>query len=337
MRVLFLESHPMWIHGLPNGFRDLGHEVKLSGVVSKQSLQKAISSFRPHLIITLGWTTEHETYKQHWVRSCVKESGIPHIYWATEDPTHFQTFSLPYVRTTKPDFVFTICRSQVKVYEDLGIPSAHLDFGFHRAVHRQGKPEMRYRSQIAVVANGYSRILKLYPNHYRIRSLRTLIRPMVKDNIRINFWGRQWESMKPVLGYGIPKRWIHGYLPYPKARKVYNSSKIVIGPQNQLHQVTQRTYEILGSGGFLLTSDTPEIRRLFCPGKHLVVSRSPEETVRLVKYYLNHPKERERIRRAGHRAVAKHSYRIRAKQILRILRQRGILKHKYITMARKKI
>lgn len=30
MRVLFLESHPMWIHGLPNGFRDAGHKVKVS-------------------------------------------------------------------------------------------------------------------------------------------------------------------------------------------------------------------------------------------------------------------------------------------------------------------
>jgi len=30
MRILFLESHPMWIHGLPNGFRDLGHEVMVS-------------------------------------------------------------------------------------------------------------------------------------------------------------------------------------------------------------------------------------------------------------------------------------------------------------------
>ncbi|MBP1989181.1 CgeB family protein [Paenibacillus eucommiae] len=325
MRVLFLESHPMWIHGLPNGFRDLGHEVKVSGILTRNKLPRLLSSFKPHLIITLGWTTEHEGYKQKWIRQYVGSSGIPHVYWATEDPTHHQSFTLPYVQTTKPDFVFTICRDQVKAYQKMGISAAHLDFGFHRAVHRKGQGHSRFRSQIAVVANGYSRILKKYPDHFRIRSLHTLLRPLVQNKIKVDFWGRQWEEMKPVLGSRIPGSSIHGYLQYPEARKVYNSAKIVIGLQNQLKQVTQRTYEILGSGGFLLTSDTPEIRRLFTPGKHLVVSRSPEETVRLARYYLVHPEEREKIRQAGYRAVAKHAYKYRAAQMLRILKKRKII------------
>ena len=104
------------------------------------------------------------------------------------------------------------------------------------------------------------------------------------------------------------RSWLHGYLPYPDAHKVYNSAKIVIGPQNQLTQVTQRTYEILGSGGFLLTSDTPEIRRLFKPGKDLVVSRSAKQTRNLVRYYLKHPKQRERIRKQGKITVLRHNY-----------------------------
>lgn len=325
MRVLFLESHPMWIHGLPNGFRDLGHEVKVSGVLTKDGLPRLISSFKPHLIISLGWTTEHAPVKNKWVRKYVGRSGIPHVYWATEDPTHQLSFTLPYVRATKPNFVFTICRAKVNEYEKMGIPSAHLDFGFHRRVHRKGNELAKYRSQIAVVANGYSKILEKYPKHFRIRSLHTLLRPLVRQKIRVDFWGRQWKEMKLILGSQIPSSWIHGYLQYPEARKVYNSAKIIIGPQNHMTQVTQRTYEILGSGGFLLTNDTPEIRRLFSPGKHLVVTRSPEETVRLVRYYLKHPEEREKIRKAGFRAVTKHNYKFRAAQMLRILKKRKII------------
>ncbi|WP_375541026.1 glycosyltransferase family protein [Paenibacillus tyrfis] len=76
----------------------------------------------------------------------------------------------------------------------------------------------------------------------------------------------------------------------------------------------------------LLTSDTPEIRRLFKPGEHLVVSRFPEETVRLVRYYLKHPDKRERIRKAGQYAVAKHTYKYRAIRMILELKKRRILK-----------
>ena len=325
MRVLFLENHPMWIHGLPNGFRDAGHTVKISGTLTKYKLPRLLRRFRPDLIISMGWTPEHSDNKQKWMRRFVGSSGIPHIYWATEDPTHHESFSLPYVRTVKPDFVFTICRSKVKDYKKMGIKAAHMDFGYHQKVHRNGVSIKRLRSNIAIVANGYSRILNIYPKHFRIKSLHHLIRPLVKDRTRIDIWGKQWEGMKPILGVGVPRSWLHGYLPYPDAHKVYNSAKIVIGPQNQLTQVTQRTYEILGSGGFLLTSDTPEIRRLFKPGKDLVVSRSAKQTRNLVRYYLKHPKQRERIRKQGKITVLRHNYKQRALYMIQQLKKHKIL------------
>lgn len=34
LKILFLESHPMWIYGLPNGFRDTGHTAIISGPIS---------------------------------------------------------------------------------------------------------------------------------------------------------------------------------------------------------------------------------------------------------------------------------------------------------------
>nr|WP_145156434.1 glycosyltransferase [Paenibacillus terrae] len=325
MKVLFLENHPMWIHGLPNGFRDLGHKVKISGTLTKNKLPHLLKTFKPDLVISMGWTPEHAEYKQHWMRRYVASTKIPHVYWATEDPTHHESFTLPYVRTVKPDFVFTICRSMVRNYKKMGIQAAHMDFGYHPEVHKECKAVKSFKRDIAVVANGYSRILQIYPKHFRIKSIRHLIRPLVQEGTRIDFWGKQWESMKPILGSRIPHKWIHGYLPYPDAHKVYNSAKIVIGPQNQLTQVTQRTYEILGSGGFLITSDTPEIRRLFKPGRDLVVSSSAEQTRELVAYYLKHPEEREKIRKQGKLTVRKHSYARRARYMIRQLRKYKII------------
>ena len=130
--------------------------------------------------------------------------------------------------------------------------------------------------------------------------------------------------MDHIIGRKIPDEWIHGYLPYTEANKVYSSADIVLGVQNHLTQVTQRTYEVLGSGGILLTNDTPEIRRLFQPGD-LIVSSSAKETIDLVKYYLNNPKECMKIKEAGMNKVKKYSYEQRAKYIIKTIIEAGLI------------
>ena len=57
--------------------------------------------------------------------------------------------------------------------------------------------------------------------------------------------------MGPHLGVEIPKDWIRGYIDYTDANKIYSASDIILGLQNLPTQLTQRTYEVLGLGGFL--------------------------------------------------------------------------------------
>jgi spore maturation protein CgeB len=90
--------------------------------------------------------------------------------------------------------------------------------------------------------------------------------------------------------------------------------------------VTQRTYEILASGGFLLTSSTSAINELFNIGKNLVASSSPEETVKLVKYYLNNPSERKKVAMQDRTALLGHSYKDRAQNMVDVLYKEGIIK-----------
>jgi len=114
-------------------------------------------------------------------------------------------------------------------------------------------------------------------------------------------------------------------LPYTEANKIYSSAKIIIGVQNKQTQLTQRTYEILASGGFLLTTDTPAVRKLFTPGKDLIVSSSLDETRQQLDYYFSNTEELNKIRKNALKAVKKHSYQARAKYILDILYNRNIL------------
>lgn len=81
----------------------------------------------------------------------------------------------------------------------------------------------------------------------------------------------------------------------------------------------------MGSGGFLLTSDTPEVRRLFTPGKELVISSSPEQTVELVRHYLKEGAERNQISQLGQKAVSTHTYQYRALEMLQILKEEKII------------
>lgn len=325
MRVLFLESHPMWVDGLPNGFRDAGHDVLVAGPLTETNIPALISGYRPELIVMLGWTEEHVGVKRKWVRKHVTTSGIPFIYWATEDPIHARVLTIPFITQVRPHFVFTVSKEMVPCYENMGFPAAHLDFGFHPYVHRREEKLSGYACRIAVVANAYPGVIKIYPRFYRLQSLRTLVSPLLKAGLRVDFWGSRWAEMADILGFELPKQYLHGYLPYTEAYKVYNSADIVLGLQNTTSQVTMRTYEILGSGGFLLTSDTPAVSELFAPGRHLVVAQTPDETLAKVRYYLDHPDERERISRQGQAAVACHSYKQRAEAIVSTLRQRNIL------------
>lgn len=319
MRILFLESDPMWIYGLPKGFCDAGHTVMVSGPLTEESLKDMLSNFNPDLIFTMGHTSEHTAAKQKMIREYVTSTKIPHVYWATEDPGYTLTFSLPLIQTIEPDFVFTICPSRVDFYEGLKIPSAHLDFGYHSSVHFPDNVYEKYKVGIAIVANGYPMLYEKRPDHYRFKALQLLISPFLEENIRIDFWGRYWDQMEHILGKKIPKEWIHGFLPYTEANKVYSSADIVLGVQNHDTQLTQRTYEVLGSGGLLLTNDTSEIRKLFSPGQDLLVSQSSKETIELVKYYLRHPEERMKIKQAGMESVKKYSYKKRANYIIKIL------------------
>ncbi|MGD6817423.1 glycosyltransferase family protein [Metabacillus sp. 113a] len=326
MIVLFLESHPMWIYGLPNGFKDAGHTAVISGPISSEILTGMIDKVKPDLIVSTGWTEEHWEAKQIWIREAVSKAKIPLVYWATEDPLHTHNFTLPLIRRMKPDFVFTVSSSLCKMYEDLGIKAAHLDFGYHESVHRRTLPLPEYRANIAVVANAYPDYIKENPDVFRSSSLQTLIAPLIQNGIRVDFWGKNWEHMGKYLGRPIPREWIHGYVDYRDAYKIYNSAKIIIGLQNCEDQLTQRTYEILGSGGFLLTSDTPAVKEKFVPGRDLAVSSNPLETVQRVEYFLKNPLKRKLIQNRGFKAVEDNSYHFRALEMLKIIKARGILK-----------
>ena len=102
---------------------------------------------------------------------------------------------------------------------------------------------------------------------------------------------------------------------------VFSESKINLNfPTRAIRTgVSFRIFDVLSSGGFLLTNYQEELSELFEAGRDLDAYGSPEEMEQLISYYLSHEKERKEIARNGYETVrAHHTFTIRMEQMLKL-------------------
>lgn len=93
--------------------------------------------------------------------------------------------------------------------------------------------------------------------------------------------------------------------------KVFHASKINLNftIPNIKSGIPLRIWDVLGSGGFLLTNYQAEIPYYFEEGKDLVCFDGIDDLREKVRYYLAHEEEREAIARSGYQKVkVHHSY-----------------------------
>ena len=82
---------------------------------------------------------------------------------------------------------------------------------------------------------------------------------------------------------------------------IFNQSKININITSKMIRtgLPLRIFDVLSSGGFLISNYQEEIPELFDPGEDLVVYESLEELKYLAGYYMSHDKERKAIAERG--------------------------------------
>lgn len=108
---------------------------------------------------------------------------------------------------------------------------------------------------------------------------------------------------------------------------LYARSKVVVGDSLCLnfsypHYWSDRVYETMGRGGFLIMPRIEGLEDFFTDRQHLALYDfgNFEELRITIDYYLETPHERERIRQAGHEEVKnKHTYKHRWAEILRVV------------------
>ena len=107
-----------------------------------------------------------------------------------------------------------------------------------------------------------------------------------------------------------------------EAAAIYAGSRINIlpAPRDIQRGIPPQALDIMGCGGFLLTSFQSDYLQLFEPGKDYVCYESPEDLLDKVRYYLEHEEERREIAHRGHsKVMAEHTLEPRIREMLALL------------------
>ncbi|MCF8067752.1 MAG: glycosyltransferase [Desulfobacterales bacterium] len=117
----------------------------------------------------------------------------------------------------------------------------------------------------------------------------------------------------------LPELSYHDQLPL-----FYNAIKINFNATSRQMKgaVNQRAFDVPACNRFLLTDFQEQIAELFDIGNDMICYNSPDEIEDLVRFYLNHGTERDRISKNGYQRVIKdHTYTIRIKNMIDIMKK----------------
>lgn len=131
--------------------------------------------------------------------------------------------------------------------------------------------------------------------------------------------------------YGDRFLWVgeRGEVRHEALNNLLATVKIVIGDSvYSPHYWSNRIYEMIGRGGFLIHPMVPGLDKEFTPYKHFVpyFFGDFDGLKKKIDYYLEHDKEREEIKLAGFEHCREHyTYRHRVEEMLKTLKEQKIL------------
>ena len=310
-----------------HGFAGIGCEVKnifidwkhkdKTGLLCKK-LKKIIESFKPDFVFSYGWWDVGINIEA--LLDILNEKGIFHAYWAYDDPGCFDCISLPVAR--RSGAVFTTAKEYIDEYKNRGIDAYLLLHACYKPQNNRVLFQRDFKHDIILLANNYNSYENPGIFKYRIHGINNVLKPLVENNFDIKVWGLWWTDWNRI--YVLPGALYGGTVKKGKETPVYSSCKIALGFQSVGTSKTHfsvRTFEAMGFGAFHLSQYSPALENYFMKGVHMEWSKSADETLEIVKFYLKNDTARERIALKGQKEVEeKHTVAHRAKEVLDIVK-----------------
>lgn len=207
------------------------------------------------------------------------------------------------------DCFITTKSYNVSELETLGCPKVlFIDNSYDPETHKPLPADMQSRARLGGTV-GF--IGQWEPE--RAQSLRKL----ALAGIAVRVWGYTWERMKDVpTGLTLENRPLWGE-DYSLALCNFDINLCFLRKCNRDMQTT-RTVEIPACGAFMLAERTDEQRRLFGEGQEAAYFGNDDELLDMVRHYLAHPTERQRIAAAGRERCLRGGY-SNAERLARVL------------------
>lgn len=306
-------------------FVHLGHEVvifnfrygypsfldKIRTLSSQMRLKKVIGEFNPKFILVV----KGNGIPPEMIMDIRKKFKIPLANYWIDDPLWIKISSRI---SSLYDYFFTNDPQCVEVHQKAGCLNVKfLTFGcdpdIHRTVNLKEDEKREFGSEICFAGT-------IVPQREKMLG--------VLGDFDLKIW---WSSVTQYTGEDlkIKKRKISSSSPLfskftgkdvwgDEMAKVFNASKICLNIHSQGGDGTNmRTFEVTGCGGFLLCEFREVLQDLFKIGEEIVCFKNADELKELVKYYLSHPEEREKIAHKGQeRAYKEHTYKNRMNEML---------------------
>ncbi len=278
-----------------------------------QGLIKRIDHFRPDIFLG-NWGGSYYT---ETIAEIKERFNVTTINWLIDFPGEPGALEAAIKAVPPYDYFFAQSTDALEVHAEHGNKggmwlNAACDPDIHKPQKLTEEEKEKYGSDVSFVGS-------MYPE--RVKLFETLI------DFDLGIWGPGWEKLdansplkKYIKGGSVtPDIWI----------KIYNASKIVVNymgnygeniKEEKVYQASPRVFETLGCGSFQIVDGKRDVLSLLKSGEHLVCFKKIHEVKEMVKYYLNHPQERQKIAQKGHREVLdKHTYVHRIKELLKAI------------------
>jgi len=234
--------------------------------------------------------------------SKVQEMGIPVINIAMDDrlPIHWSSHAGVRLGSIGlgpgVDMTLTTCSETCAWYYVEGYSALFWPLASNPAVFTPAYGELR---DIDVLFIG---------NQYGVRG--DIVDCLERNGIKVDCYGRGWPN---------------GYVNAEQNIALSKRARIILGLGTVGHctdvfTLKLRDFDALMTGALYVTHRNPDLCNIFTEGQEIECYESPREAAEKIRYYLDHPVERERIGRLGQqKAIAEHSWDQRLGSTFRLL------------------
>jgi len=179
--------------------------------------------------------------------------------------------------------------------------------------------EMKKSLEYSTIPGGTETLSYVYANFVLARKITSIERENLLDEVSKRFETKLYtHNATPSLPHINNMGSVDYYEIMPH---IFKNSKINLNITLRSIQsgMPLRAWDILGSGGFLLSNYQADFLDFFVPGEDYDYFDGTDDLLNKIEYYLSHDKERREIaQNAYHKVAEAHTYHHRAKTMLEI-------------------